>query len=226
MTTTSTLASDLARLGRETDMLDTIATMMGAERLAAATADGTPRRDVLARLADDGLALTGAVRSALSGPGAPTCVDSDPTAHPDATDVPARFRESARAFADVAVRLDELGPDTVVDYRGLALHPDEVVPQRIAEVVLANDAISSVWSLDEADPDSVRNALDAMVRRLDGRDDVPALTLVTVEGDQWLLSGGGRRIEGTRESLARWLATGDTDAVGSVPGLPVLPRWH
>ncbi|MGV9711148.1 hypothetical protein ACWDTI_10850 [Gordonia sp. NPDC003424] len=212
MTTVSRLASDLSRLGRESDMLDTIVTMMGDDLLDAPSADGRPRREVISTLAEGGFALAAAVESAVGSP----------VGEGSATeDVRARFRESNRAFARAAERVDELSDDAVVEHAGLTLRRDDVVPQRIAEVVLANNVISRVWTLDEADPDSVLNALDAMVRRLESLDDAPSLTLATLEGDEWQLHGGGQRVDGTREYLAQWLAHG-TDDEGR---LPRVPAW-
>lgn len=116
--------------------------------------------------------------------------------------------------------------DTVISYEGVRLRRDDLVPQRIAEVVLANNVISSVWTLDEADPDSVRNAIDAMVRRLDTLDDVPSLTLRTMEGDEWRIHGGGQAVSGTREFLAHWLAAGEADGADRAgQDVPRVPPW-
>ncbi|GAB3993267.1 hypothetical protein [Nocardioides marmoraquaticus] len=210
----SMLPSTLSRLGRETDMLDTVISMMGDERLDADTAHGTPRREVVGQLADKGVALADAMYAALDQPA--------PDRGPNDGDERARFRASHRAFVEAAKQLGDLGPDAVVTYAGMDLRPHQVVPQRVAEVVLANEAVSSLWSLDEADPDSVRDALDALVRRLDFTDGVPGLTLTTVEGDDWTVHGGGRNVHGTRELLAGWLAYGE-GADGME--LPELPRW-
>ncbi|MFW0794572.1 hypothetical protein AAFP30_12240 [Gordonia sp. CPCC 205515] len=210
MTTISRLASDLSRLGRESDMLDTIVTMMGDDLLDAPSTDGRSRREVVATLADSGFALAAAVDAAAGN----TPTD---TAVPD--DARVRYRESNTVFAAAADRLDQLPDDAAVEHAGVALQRDDVVGQRIAEVVLANNVISRVWTLDEADPDSVLNALDAMVRRLESRDDAPSLTLATLEGDRWELHGGGQEVSGTREHLAQWLAHGEAD------DLPAVPAW-
>lgn len=86
----------------------------------------------------------------------------------------------------------------------------KVVPQRIAEVVLAHEDLLSAWSIEEADPDSVLDAVEAMLRRLIQVDKAPALTLETEEGDRWELAGGGPRVYGDRENLAVWLSRGET----------------
>ena len=197
MTKITKLSSELSRLGRESEMLDTIVTMMGDERLDGLAATGVARREVISRLAADGVDLAQAVWTAL-GRTDTAAVGEDP----GTDDVRQRLRDSHRAFNAAAEHLPELGDDAVIEHSGLALRPEDVVPHRIAEVVLANGAVSSTWTLDEADPDSLRDALDAMVRRLESRDDVPSLTLATLEGDEWRLHGGGDRVFGTREALA------------------------
>ncbi|HEY5854506.1 MAG TPA: hypothetical protein VIW24_10775 [Aldersonia sp.] len=219
MTKITRLSSELSRLGRESEMLDTIVTMMGDERLDAPAASGTARREVVARLAADGVELAQAVWTALGRTDTAAVAEN-----PGTDDVGQRLRDSHRVFCAAAEHLPELGDDAVIEHSGLALRPVDVVSHRIAEVVLANGDVSSTWTLDEADPDSVRDALDAMVRRLEGRHDVPSLTLATLEGDEWRLHGGGERVFGTRESLAGWLARGDADDIDATD-LPRLPQW-
>ena len=47
MTRIARLASDLGRLVRESEMLETVITMMSDDRLAGPAADGTPRVEVI-----------------------------------------------------------------------------------------------------------------------------------------------------------------------------------
>ncbi|AFA73507.1 hypothetical protein GPOL_c24780 [Gordonia polyisoprenivorans VH2] len=222
MTTITRLPSDLSRLGREFDMLDTIVTMMGDERFEASADNGLPRREVIARLAHSGVELSAAVWAALDSPRTAAQPGTHATGAGESPDeVRRRLRESQRVFLDAATHLEECSPDAVINCRGVDLRPRDVVPQRIADIVLANDAVSSVWTLDEADPDSVLDALDAMVRRLEICADVAPLTITTIEGDEWTVHGGGALVHGTREFVASWLARGADDE-GS---LPRVRRW-
>lgn len=220
MTKITKLSSELSRLGRESEMLDTIVTMMGDERLDGLAATGVARREVIARLAADGVDLAQAVWTALGRTDTAAVGEGS-----GADDVRLRLRDSHRAFNAAAEHLPELGDDAVIEHSELALRPEDVVPHRIAEVVLANGAVSSTWTLDEADPDSLRDALDAMVRRLESRDDVPSLTLATLEGDEWQLHGGGERVFSTREALAGWLFGGEPVDIDATSDLPRLPQW-
>lgn len=189
-------------------MLETVITMMSDDRLAGPAADGTPRVEVIGRLADD--------------------VEGRPEPHPHVAGV----RLAAVGLTDFRCAhcgLDGPGQresaDTSIEYRAMTLRPAEVVPQRIAEVVLAHDNLDSVWTIEEADPDSVLDALEAMIRRIDQHDDIPPLTLATLEGEVWQLNGGGSRVHGTREALAQWLARGVEDHLQIDGEVPTLPQW-
>src|SRR5699024_10125815 len=83
---------------------------------------------------------------------------------------------------------------------------------------------TTLFRSEEADPDSVLDALDAMLRRLNQVGMAPELTLETEEGDRWLLSGGGSRVYGDRENLALRLSRGeegDLEFERPTPALPV-----
>jgi maleylpyruvate isomerase len=202
-------------------MLETVITMMSDDRLAGPAADGTPRVEVIGRLADDGFALTRAIQSAMGT----TEVGQSDGGQPNTGEVRVRFRAALDAFCAAARDLETMDADTSIEYRAMTLRPAEVVPQRIAEVVLAHDNLDSVWTIEEADPDSVLDALEAMIRRIDQHDDIPPLTLATLEGEVWQLNGGGSRVHGTREALAQWLARGVEDHLQIDGEVPTLPQW-
>ena len=126
-----------------------------------------------------------------------------------------------------AAHLTSLPEDAALQYRGLTLTPGEVVPQRIAEVVLTHDSLGTAWSIEEADPDSALDALEALMRRMANRPEIPALLIETEEGDRWEFGEQGQRIFGDRETLVQWLAWGETEGVESeapLPSLPALPQ--
>ena len=126
-----------------------------------------------------------------------------------------------------AAHLTSLPEDAALQYRGLTLTPGEVVPQRIAEVVLTHDSLGTAWSIEEADPDSALDALEALMRRMANRPEIPALLIETEEGDRWEFGEQGQRIFGDRETLVQWLAWGEAEGVESeapLPSLPALPQ--
>lgn len=217
------LYSDLARLGRETEMMDTVIRMLADDLMQDTAADGHSRYQVLRRVVDGGFEMAALISEHLDLQQSIT--RSDPQ---EETDIRVEFRRSHIAFTAAAAHLTSLPEDTALAYRGLTLTPGEVVPQRIAEVVLTHDSLGTAWTIEEADPDSALDALDALTRRIATRSDVPALLLETEEGDRWELGAEGQRIFGDRESLVQWLAWGEAENLESdapLPAMPALPQW-
>lgn len=87
-----------------------------------------------------------------------------------------------RTCSRVAASL--IAQNAIIKHGVLTLRPGEAVPQHIAEVALAHEDLLSAWSTEEADPDSVLDAIDAMLLRLIQIGQAPALTLETEEGDR------------------------------------------
>lgn len=217
------LYSDLARLGRETEMMDTVIRMLADDLMEATTAEGNSRHVVISRVVEGGFELASLLGEHLNLPSPPSDGASDSEG-----DLRVSFRRSHVAFTGAASHLTALAPDTVINYRGLTLTPGDVVPQRIAEIVLAHDALGTAWTIEEADPDSALDALEALMRRARGAEGVPALVLETEEGDRWELGENGQRIFGDRENLVQWMAWGEPGELESdraLPNMPSLPRW-
>lgn len=217
------LYSDLSRLGRETEMMDTVIRMLADDLMEGTTAEGNNRHTVLSRVVEGGFDLAALVGERLQLPhAAPDAEDATQE------DIRVRFRRSHLAFTAAAAHLTTLPQDSVIEYRGLQLSPGDVVPQRIGEIVLAHDALGSAWTIEEADPDSALDALEAMMRRMRNTDEAPALVLETQEGDRWELGANGQHIFGDRENLAQWLAwgiPGELESATALPKLPTLLRW-
>lgn len=217
------LYSDLSRLGRETEMMDTVIRMLADDLMEATAADGNSRQVVLSRVVDGGFDLAALIGERLNLP------QATPEAAADAhEDIRVRFRRSHIAFTAAAAHLTTLSPDVTLEYRDLHLAPGDVVPQRIGEIVLAHDALGTAWSIEEADPDSALDALEALMRRMQNAEGAPALVLETVEGDRWEFGENGQRVFGDRENLVQWMAWGEHGELESetpLPKLPALPRW-
>lgn len=215
------LYSDLSRLGRETEMMDTVIRMLTDDLMEDTAADGQSRYDVLRRVVDGGFDLAALISSELNLPEAVAGRDEE-------QDIRVQFRTSHIAFTAAAAHLTSLPEDAQLHYRGLTLAPGDVVPQRIAEVVLTHDSLGTAWSIEEADPDSMLDALEALMRRVTSRSDVPALLLETEEGDSWAVGQQGQRVFGDRETMVQWLAWGEGAELESdapLPSLPALPQW-
>lgn len=204
-------------------MMDTVIQLLADELLDASAADGRSRAAVLTRLIEGGFEMASSIGERLNLP------HPIPTSASDGeTDVRALYRQAHLSFTAAAAHLSTLDEDEEIPYRGLNLRPGEIVPQRVAEVVLTHAALGSAWTIEEADPDSALDALDALVRRLRDVPEVPSLRLETEEGDLWEVGDEGQRIFGDRENLVQWLAwgeVGDLESDRPLPDLPTLPQW-
>ena len=213
------LYSDLSRLGRETEMMDTVITMLADDLMEKTTADRHSRQVVISRVVDGGFELAALINEKLGLPASEDDADED---------VRARYRRCHLAFTAAAAQLTKLPEDTVLEYRGLQLGPGDVVAQRIGEIVIAHDSLGTAWTIEEADPDSALDALEALIRRLRIAEAAPALVLDTTEGDHWEIGESGQAVNGDREDLVQWLAwgsPGELESTSQLPTLPALPRW-
>lgn len=232
MINTARLHSDLSRLGRETDMfLATVASLSDAEMAAASLCEGWSRADVIAHVASSGRALVNLIDGAVSGEER----EPYPAHEVRSREISAlaalpreellkELRESARNFAEQAQRLNAELAAQDVNVNGKVVPATSIVALRIAEVVVHHHDLDTAWTIEEADPDSLLDALEAVVRSLGARD-VPGMTLVTEERDQWIIGNGALRVESDREGLLQWLARGDAAHIEAEGPVPALPRW-
>lgn len=214
------LYSDMSRLGRETEMLDAVVIMLSEDNLQRPAANDQTQRDVIIKLINRGYALADAVNEQTGH--APNYERPELS---DTRQIIHGYRMAHQQVVAAASLLPSIAEDTLIKYRDLTLRPGEVVPQRIAEVVLAHEDLLSAWSIEEADPDSVLDAIDAMLRRLIQMDQAPALTIETEEGERWDLAGGGPRVFGDRENLALWLSRGEEGDLEFEKPLSAPPVW-
>lgn len=232
MTTPARLHSDLSRLGRETDMfLATAASLSDDEMAAASLCDGWSRADVVAHVAANGRALVRLIDWAATGEERPLYASAEARAEAIAAlaalpreELLAELRASAEDFAEQAQRLS--GPLAAPDISLNAgpLPAASIVALRTAEVVVHHQDLDTAWTIEEADPDSLLDALEAAVRSLRAKD-APGMTLVTEERDQWIIGDGALRVESDREGLLQWLARGEAEHIEADGPLPALPSW-
>lgn len=232
MITPARLHSDLSRLGRETDMFfATVASLSDDEMAAASLCEGWSRAHVIAHVAANGRALVQLIEWAAAGE--ERRLYASPEARAGAISALAalpreelleELRASAKHFAEQAQRLAGalVAPEVQVD--GGPLPATSIVALRIAEVVVHHHDLDTAWTIEEADPDSLLDALEAVVRSL-GAKDAPGMTLVTEERDQWIIGNGALRVESDREGLLQWLARGDAAHIEAEGPVPALPRW-
>ena len=226
------LHSDLSRLGRETDMfMATAESLSDDEMTAASLCEGWTRADVIAHIASSGRALVKLIDWAVTGE------EQQPYASKEARaqeisklatlprgELLGRLRESAQYFAEHARRLDGDLAVEEVHLHGKLIPATSIVALRIAEVVVHHHDLDTAWTIEEADPDSVLNAIEAAVRKLRAKG-APGMTLVTEERDEWVIGDGALRVSSDREGLLEWLARGVAEKVEADGPLPTLPSW-
>lgn len=228
------LRSDLARLERETEQyLSTVESFHDSEFTRPSLCEGWNRAQVVAHVAVVCRRLVRLIDWAETGD------EQRPYDSPEeraaliaetAALEPAELRREARAavrfFLDNAERLSS---ELAVDH--VALGPKIFAPHQlpgvlVAEIILHHADLDTQWEIEEADPDSVLDALEAAVRTMQVKE-APGMTIVTDERDEWVIGDGGLRVEGDRESVLAWLARGDASSIYLPNGVaaPELPTW-
>lgn len=232
MITPARLHSDLSRLGRETDMfLATVTSLSDHEMAAPSLCRGWSRAHVIAHVAANARALaqlidwavTGEERRLYASPEARTEAIAALAALPR-EELLAELRASADHFAEQAQRLAGALAAPEIRLNGSPLPAMSIVALRIAEVVVRHHDLDTAWTIEEADPDSLLDALEAAVRSLRAQG-APGMTLVTEERDEWTIGDGGLRVVSDREGLLQWLARGDAEHIEADGPVPALPAW-
>ncbi|MDQ0618682.1 maleylpyruvate isomerase family mycothiol-dependent enzyme [Arthrobacter globiformis] len=226
------LHSDLSRLGRETDMfLATVESLSDDEMTAPSRCEGWTRADVIAHIASNGQALVKLIDWATSGEERQLYASKEARAQEISelatlprAELLGRLRESAAFFAKQAQRLAGQLAVEEVHLHGKQIPATSIVALRIAEIVVHHHDLDTAWTIEEADPDSVLNALEAAVRTMRAQG-APGMTLVTEERDEWVIGDGALRVTSDREGLLEWLARGVAENVEADGPLPTLPSW-
>ena len=232
MINTARLRSDLSLLGRETGMmLATVESLSDDEMTVASLCEGWTRADVIAHLASNGRALVklvdwatdGTERQLYESREARNAEIAELAALPR-TELVQRFRESAEDFEEQAQRLSGGLAVDEVHLHSKQIPATSIVALRIAEVVIHHHDLDTTWTLEEADLDSQLYGIEAAVRTMRAKH-APGMTLVTEEGDEWVIGDGAQKVESDREGLLAWLARGHGEHVEADGPLPELPSW-
>jgi maleylpyruvate isomerase len=211
--------------------LATVESLADDEMTAPSLCEGWTRADVIAHVASSGRALVKLIDWAASGEERPLYASRDARSREIAAlaalprkELVGELRASARNFAQQAERLSGELAAPQVQLNGKALAATSIVALRIAEVVVHHHDLDTAWTIEEADPDSLLNALEAVVRSLRTKAS-PGMTLVTEERDEWVIGDGGLRVVSDREGLLQWLARGDAEHIDVDGPVPELPSW-
>ncbi|MDN5702749.1 MAG: maleylpyruvate isomerase family mycothiol-dependent enzyme [Micrococcales bacterium] len=227
--------SDLSRLGRESEQyLSTVESFHDDEFDKPSHCEGWNRAMVIAHVAVAARRLTRLLDWAQTGEEQQLFESKDERtelleqlAAKPREELKAESRAALEAFiADAEVLTGELTAEEVGI--GPKRFPATSIPAvLIAEVVVHHADLDTQWEVEEADPDSLLNAVTAGVLNLSVKDS-PGLTIVTDEGDEWVVGDGSLRVEGDREGILDWLSRGRTEGIYLPEGVdeaPELPAW-
>ncbi|ALG30534.1 mycothiol-dependent maleylpyruvate isomerase [Glutamicibacter halophytocola] len=232
MINTAQLHSDLARLARETAMMSATVQALSAEELAAGSlCEGWSRAHVIAHLASNGRTLVKLIDWAISGEPQKLYASQearnaeiDQLAALPREELLSAFGESATYFAQQCERLaGELAVEEV-DLHGKIIPAADIVALRITEVAIHHHDLDTAWTIGEADPASQKDAIQAAVRTMRAKN-APGMTLLSEEGDTWVVGDGSLTVRANRAGLVEWLARGNTRNIKADGPIPGLPTW-
>lgn len=232
MTNLERLNSDLSRLARETDAFVSTAESLAPDDLTSASlCDGWDRAHVIGHVTSNARALVNLVDWAVTGQA--RAVYPSPEAREQDIEHYARlpreellraFEENSLYFAEQCERLKGELAVRELDLHGKPVSAPALPALRIAEIVLHHHDLDTAWTVAQADPESLRDALDAAVRTMRAKN-APGMTLRTGQRDEWVIGDGGQQISADRAGLLLWLARGDERGVETRGKLPALPAW-
>lgn len=208
------------------------ATSLSADELAAPSlCEGWTRADVLAHVASSGRAIVKLIDWAETGEEQALYASPEARAEEIAAiaslpreELLAAVRDSADYFAEQSERLSGDLAVEEVDLHGKVVPATSIVALRVAEVVVHHHDLDTVWTVEEADPDSQLDALESVVRTMRAKQ-APGMALTTDEGDEWVIGDGALRVTADRPAMLAWLARGNAEHVEANGPLPSLPAW-
>ncbi|PJJ45396.1 maleylpyruvate isomerase [Glutamicibacter mysorens] len=232
MINTARLHSDVSRLSRETAMMSATIETLSTEKMAAASlCEGWSRAHVIAHLVSNGRSLVKLIDWATSGEPqelyasrAARDAEINELAALPREELVKKFQDAAAYFAEQCERLSGDLAVEEVDLHGKIIPATSIVALRIAEVVIHHHDLDTAWTIEEADPDSQENAVEAAVRTMRVKN-APGMTLVTEEGDEWVIGDGALKVRSDREGLIEWLARGQARHIEADGPIPELPAW-
>lgn len=233
MTAASLIPSALNRLGRETDMLlATVDSLSESEMAGPSRHPGWTLGHVVTHLARNADALSNLIDWAVSGEetaGYESEESRDKEIEEGASrhyrEIKKDLREASDRFAS---KVHLLRGDLATEEVRLLDHTIEardLVALREYEVIIHHYDLGTVWTIEEADPEAQLDALEMAVGLFSDRDDVPGISIRTVEGEEFELAGGGTEVRGERGGVVEWLVRGVTDNVRCDGDLPQLPEF-
>jgi maleylpyruvate isomerase len=233
--TPQSLASDIDRMQRESNMVMATVTSLADDELGKPTkCAGWSRAHVIAHLAHGADAMTNLATWAVTGQETPgydspekRVADIAATATRPAAELTAALEgANARLLAAFQALQDGTRVEALPTLFSGEVNPLSLPARRTTELIVHHDDLDTTWEWHEADPDAILDAIEVCVRRLQARPDCPGLRIVAGEGEEWTVGDGAYRIEGYYEDLLPFLARGQVEEGLLYEGaLPKLPPW-
>jgi maleylpyruvate isomerase len=233
--TPQSLAGDIGRMQRESGMvMATVASLSEDELRGPTKCAGWTRAHVIAHLARDADAMTNLATWAVTGQESPAYESVEQRA--SGIDAGAQ-RSASELVADLELANARLLESLTALTTGVQVatlptlyHGDVsafwLPALRTTELIIHHDDLATTWEWHEADPDSILDAIEVCVGRLQVDPDSPALHVIAGEGDEWIVGDGSHRITGYYEELLPFLARGQVEEGLEYEGeLPKLPPW-
>lgn len=232
--TPQSLAGDLLRMQRESDMMMATVTSLSAEELARPSkCEGWTRAHVVAHLARNADAMANLATWAATGVETPAYAsreqreaDIETTAGLAPKEL---FADLQAANARLVTALEALkGGVAVSTVRNLAGEVDalSLASRRTTELVIHHDDLDTTWEWHEADPEAILDAIEVCIARLQANPESPGLHVVAGEGEEWTIGDGSFRVEGYYDELLPFLAREQVEEGLQFSGeLPKLPSW-
>ena len=233
--TPQSLASDIGRMQRESDMvMATVASLADDELGKPTKCEGWTRAHVIAHLALGADAMTNLATWAVTGQETPAYdsrekrdADIEAAAQRTAAELASDLEQAnARLLEAFQALKDGMRVETLPTLFSGEINAFSLPARRTTELIVHHDDLDTTWEWHEADPDSILDAIEVCVRRLQVHPDSPGLQIVAGEGDEWTVGDGAYRIEGYYDELLPFLARAQVEEGLQYEGeLPKLPPW-
>jgi len=229
------LASDIGRMQRESGMvMATVGSLAEDEIGRPSKCEGWTRAHVIAHLARGADAMTNLATWAVTGREIPAYesrekrnADIDAGAKQSAAELVADLEQAnARLLEAFQALKDGVLVETLPTLFSGDINALSLPARRTTELIIHHDDLDTTWEWHEADTDSILDAIEVCVRRLQLNPDSPGLKIVAGEGNEWTVGDGSYRIEGYYDELLPFLAREQVEEGLQYEGeLPKLPPW-
>jgi maleylpyruvate isomerase len=233
--TPQSLASDIGRMQRESGMMmATVASLAEDELRKPSKCGGWTRAHVITHLARGADALANLATWAVTGQETAAYksredrdVDIEAGAKRAAAELVADLEQAnARLLGAFWALKDGVQVETLPSLFSGEINAFSLPARRTTELIIHHDDLDTTWEWHEADSDSILDAIDVCVLRLQANPDSPGLQIVAGEGDVWTVGDGSYRIEGYYDELLPFLAREQVEQGLQFEGqLPKLPPW-